>query len=254
MKTRLCRMAILPLFICLCGCLTVAKERSYSVRIVDDNSPDSPLKASGQVVFHEEPSVGDPNTLNSRTEYDVAFTNVSSKDIRAYEVVIESMTEHGMGQRHTDRGDFFFQHQSMFPIGSQQVLQFVMPPAPGWSVTQYDPSAQPSAAKAAFSVSFVEFADGSTYGSSKWGGALPEARRATVARLQDLQQAFKNGGETALKNTLDAALVRKDNPSPTKDQLEHLEVFFNEGGSAALTAKIEEFLIAAKEHGLTSAN
>jgi len=51
-------------------------------------------------------------------------------------------------------------------------------------VSPYDPSTPPAKASATFSVSFVEFSDGSTYGSSKWGRSLPDARRLTSRYIQ----------------------------------------------------------------------
>jgi len=248
MKPRL-NQALLLLIVCLCcGRTTLADELTYAVTLVNESPPDCPLKASGQIVFHEQLF---QNAVKTRWDFDIAITNVSSKGILAYEGEINFTPELGLPVREIDQPDFFFKRQIMTP-GNQRVLK--LDPGPTGTVG-YDPSMQqPKVAKATFTVSFVEFADGSTYGSSKWGSALPKARRVTVARLQELDQAFKNGGETALKNALDAALARKDNPSPTADQLEHLKLIFDQDGSAALTAKMEESLTAAREHGLAKAN
>jgi hypothetical protein len=248
--------ALLLLIVALCCTrTTVAEQRMYAVPLIDAGPPDSPLKASGQIVFHEEllenAEVDCGHCLKTRWDFDIIVTNISSKDILAYKGEINATPELGLPVREIDEPDFFFKSQIM-TTGYQRVLK--LDPGPTGTV-DYDPShQQPKVAKATFTVSFVEFADGSTYGTSKWGNALPKARRVTVARLQELEQAHKNGGEAALKNALDAALARKDNPSQTSDQLEHLKFIFEQDGSAALAAIIEESLTLASEHGLATAN
>jgi hypothetical protein len=231
-----------------CGHFTLAGEHTYAVTLVDESPPDSPLKASGQIVFHEELF---QNAVKTRWDLDIAITNVSSKDILAYQGEINAIPELGPPVREIDQPDFFLKPQIMTP-GYQQVLK--LDPGPTGTVDYDSSQQQPKVAKATFTVSFVEFSDGSTYGTSKWGRVLPKARRVTVARFQELEQAYKNGGETELKNALDAALARKDNPSPTTDLLEQLKLILDQDGSAAVTAKIEETLTAAKGHGLTTAN
>lgn len=248
--------ALLLLIAALCCTRpTVAEERIYGVLLIDASPPDSPLKASGQIVFHEEllenAKADCGHCLKTRWDFDITVTNISSKDILAYEGEINATPELGPNIREIDEPDFFFKSQIM-TTGYQRVLK--SDPGPTGMV-DYDPSQQqPKVAKATFTVSFVEFADGSTYGTSKWGSALRKARRVTVARLQELEQAYENGGEAALKNALDAALVRKDNPSPTADLLEQLKLILGQDGSSAVSAKMEETLTAAKEHGVTTAN
>jgi hypothetical protein len=220
----------------------VAPERSYSVRLDDEGGIDSPLKASGQIVFHEELF---KNAVRFRWQEDITYINATSKDIRAYEVEIDSVPERGGGFAHVDHNDLFFSREMLVP-GSQRTLRSGnnSPSA----VVPYDGNKQqPVISKANFTVRFVEFSDGTTYGNSEWGNSLPAARLDTTIRMKELQRAYQDGGDTALRSALAAELARPENRRPTAERLEHFKLTLEQDGPAALIAKIQNSLNVVKE-------
>jgi hypothetical protein len=222
-----------------------APERTYAVRLADEGDPNSPIRAAGQLVFHEQLF---QNAVGFRWQVDMALTNASSKDIRAYEVQFDATPERGGGFTYIDRKDFFYSRQNMFPPGSQQLWRSDESPRAMVPFSAVQP--QPTIAKVTFKVLFVEFSDGTLFGGSEWGRSLPAARAATVARMKELQQAYKDGGDTEMRGALAVALARSDTPTPAKEQLEHLKVTLDEDGSAAMATKISDSLAVAAERGL----
>ncbi|MGB2626286.1 MAG: hypothetical protein WAK20_05825 [Candidatus Acidiferrum sp.] len=261
MKWKLLELVFLLAGSLYCGCTTdaddrlstagatgnqgVPLERTYAVKLVDESRSDSPLKASGQIVFHEELF---QNAVQFHWETDITYTNVGTKEILAYEVEIDSTPERGGGFAHIDREDFFFKGQGMFPPGSQQVLRSQDSPR---AVVPYDESKQqPVIAKVNFQVRFVEFSDGTIYGGGSWGRSLHDARLATIAQIKELKRAYQDGGDAALSKALDAALAEPDNPKPTVEQLEHFNAILTQNGSPALVKRMNDSLDAAKERGM----
>lgn len=239
--------ATILFLLCCCHGRLLAGERTYSVRIIDNGPSDAPLKASGDIVFHEELF---QNAAKLHWDVNVTFTNVSSKTIVAYEAEIDSVPEYGSGMRYVDHTDFFFDPPNMLKEGSQRIRKFDTP----YAVGKYNSSAPPVAATAKCTLLFVEFADGSSYGNSEWSKSLPKARRITLLRVQDLSRAYESGGETALKEAFGGALARADDPRPTLDQLRQLEADLKERGPAFVASKMKEFMLVGKERGLTEDN
>lgn len=236
--------ALFLLILAVCFASTVhAGQRTYAVTLIDESPSDSPLRASGRFAFHEESF---QTSVKTQWDVDIVISNVSSKNILAYEAEISAIPELGPAIRQIDHPDFFFNRQDMSP-GCRRALK--LEPGPT-AVNSYDPSTPTHTANATFAVFFVEFADGTTYGRSRWGSSLPEARRVFFARLKELNEAYKDRGERALTNALNALLARTDNPSPTRDQIAILKFALDEGGFAALLAKIQESLAAARARGM----
>ena len=223
----------------------VAPERTYAVKLADENDSNSPIRASGQLVFYETLF---QNAVEFRWQVDAAFTNASSKDIRAYEVQFDATPERGGGFNYIDRKDFFYSQQSMFPPGSQQLWRSDESPRAVVPFSAAQP--QPTIAKVSFKVLFVEFSDGTTYGGSEWGRSLPAARLIAVARMKELQQAYKEGGDVEMRGALAVALARSDTPTPAKEQLQHLKDTLDQDGSTALVSKIQDSLAVVTERGL----
>ncbi|HTT21814.1 MAG TPA: hypothetical protein VMG82_22990, partial [Candidatus Sulfotelmatobacter sp.] len=77
-------------------------------------------------------------------------------------------------------------------------------------------------------VTFVEFADGTTFGRSQWGNQLPLQREKELGYMQKLIESYDQGGKTALAGALSAEAVRETDPTYLKlfalemqDLLEH---------------------------------
>jgi hypothetical protein len=226
------------------GALALADESTYTIPLTDDAPSDCPLKASGRFVVYE---VMLQDSMKISWSFNILISNIGPKDILAYEAEIDATPEHGLPLDQINRPDFFFD-RAIMKSGGERTLRLEPGPTTEFG---YNPSIQePHTPNASFTVSFIEFADGTTYGKSKWGQSLPEARRAFLIQLQKLEESYKTGGGTALKNSLDLALTRLDLPQPTLFQLESLKSTLNEGGEAAFAARVEEARAAAKEHGL----
>jgi hypothetical protein len=144
MKCRFTKILI-PTFLIVvlcCGRATGAKpvqqgvpaERSYTVQLTDDGGADSPFKASGHIVFHEELF---QDAVRYRYEVDMTFTNTTAKDIRAHEVEVDPIAERGGGFSHIDREDFFFLQEDVFPPGSNRAWRWTKSPT---TVVDYDGS------------------------------------------------------------------------------------------------------------------
>jgi hypothetical protein len=240
MKAMLAVILALP----ACGFAGQAGQRTYSPPFVDASPANSPMKANAiKPIVVREQLLQDAVAVGG-WDLDASLTNVSSKDILAYEVRVNVEAELGGGGIYVEKVDLFF-NRGTFSPGSQRSLQFSMPL---WHVSGYNPSAPRAKASATFSVSFVEFSDGSTYGSSKWGRSLPDARRLTTRYIRQLQEAYASGGEQALKTALSSLQARKGDPEATKGELWHLERTLNTGGVSASIAEMGDFLAAAEKH------
>jgi len=111
---------------------------------------------------------------------------------------------------------------------------------------------QPAPAKAVFRVLFVEFADGSEFGSSNWGYELPDIRKRTMERLQEAMDAFQDSGEEGLRKALTTARARSDNQGITAAAVNEITEILEAKGSDAAVAKIQERLTAARARGALS--
>jgi hypothetical protein len=97
-------------------------------------------------------------------------------------------------------------------------------------------------------VVFVQFDDGSKYGSSDWGEHLSEGRAATIERMKELLQAYRSGGESALRMTMARELARPENSSYTQAALRIFDDNLKTNGPEAFISKINDRLKAAQLH------
>ena len=218
-----------------------AQTHDLSVQITDVGGSNTPIVASGQVSFHEVPSA---ESVKTQWSIEVRMLNVSGKTILAYEVSIRAMPDRGGPVVHTARADYFFRSELRFVTGSEETLNV---PMRNWHVTPLEESARPKVPKASFEVIFVEFADGSKFGTSEWGSGLSAVRAQTIERLQSVSRQSQNSGEDGLRLALANEIGAGGDSEFARAVLNDVKTTLDDKGWRAATEQINGFLEAAKE-------
>jgi hypothetical protein len=172
------------------------------------------------------------------------LVNASTKTIVAYEVSIEATPDYGGGFEHVQQVDHYFDPQLQFVPGAQESLTFS---GPGWS-TGPRGNAAPAVPRASFTVLFVEFSDGSKFGTSHWAAKLSDGRQRAVERMQEMAAAYQDSGEDGLRGSLTAALGRQDNPFATLALMNRLKWILDSEGPDGLAKEVNEYLAAGHAH------
>ncbi len=209
-------------------------------QIADLSGPDSPIKASGQASFHQELSA---ESVKSQWKIAARLVNVSNKTVLAYEASFELFPDYGGGVCRTQQADYFFRLELEFKPGVQQTVD---EDSPSVDVTPREKGAKPTRPTASFRVIFVQFADGSKFGTSQWGTALSAVRKQTIERLQIVLEAFRSSGGEGLRLALAKARARPDNPALTNAILDDANDTLETKGPGAAAVQITGFLDAAQ--------
>jgi hypothetical protein len=239
-KTTLLQSAGSALLLLVLNSLLAGQTHDVVLEISNVTGPDSPIEASGQTSFHEELS---PDSCKTQTKIGARLVNVSKKTILAYEVSILAIPDCGGGMQHTVHADYFFRPELQFGPGAQEVADY---DTPSWNVTPRKEGATPATPKATFEVIFVQFADGSKFGTSRWGTALPAVRKQTAEQLQVVLEAYRSSGEEGLALALAKARVYQDNPTFTNAILDDIKETLEAKGPEATAVEITAFLDAAQ--------
>ena len=217
----------------------------FAVNLTQGSVPGSPIVVSaGQVKFTEKIY---PDRVETSWAVHAQLLNASSKPILAFELSVHAVPDHGQAIAYVSQQDYFFK-ENLAPVPGSQfsldvddqirgVLHLKASPSPGEARTP----------KANLRVIFVEFADGSNYGTSDWGKNLKEGRAATVERMNELLQAYQSGGEGALRTTIARDLAAPDTPPYTVNALRILDHVLSADGVEGLALRIEEQLRVAQE-------
>jgi hypothetical protein len=220
-------------------------SRDYVVSVSGETPADSPVKAAGQVVVHEEQS-GD--SLKEKLAFDISFRNDSPKSILAYDIVVDVSSENGPVVHHKSRADFLFRKELELAPGAEDLFQLETP-----SIQTTRPNTQTAAkAEVHVNVEFVEFVDGTTYGKSTWGTSLSQARLEAVDAMRAAIQAFKANGDEGLRGALEGTLAKKNLTKHGTDVLRGLKAILDSDGSEIAVQKMNSFLEAAQRRGGTS--
>jgi hypothetical protein len=230
--------SMLGLILCmgLTGLGISAQTRSASVQVGDGSPAGSPLLVTGKVLFEEQLSA---DRVVGRYTVDAVFTNVSPKPILCYQVAFDLSPENGGGTHSIYNDDRFFGEE--IQPGSQYELQ--EKPRP-WEITPSNPKLLPGTARAQARVVFVEFSDGSRFGSSTWGDHLTTERGNATATLNSLLKAYEGGGSGPLAQNLQDAIKNPTEPygSITSVVVNHIETVLDTKGSGAAVAEIQRYL------------
>lgn len=245
------RVQILVAALILAGLSCPAYAQTHddlTLDVTDVSDPDAPIKiTAGQISFKQEIY---SDHVKSACAVRVELENVSWRTILTYEVSLLAMPRYGGAFSRVDRRDHFFTQNVTFVPGSQDLLEYdcsrsTAVSREGVPIKPRKSSADP---KAELKVVFVEFVDGARYGTSDWSEHLSEGRATTIERMKELLEAYRTGGDSALRTTMARELARPDNPSYTQAALRILGYNMQTDGEAGLVSKINEKLRAAQEH------
>lgn len=235
------RLARLSLPLLLSSPWLLGETHDFSLPIIDVSDQGSPIAVSGQVSFHEELAV---DSVKTQWTIEAHLINTTNKTILAYEVSIDAISDHGGGVHHAEQADHFFRSELEFAPGAQEIVDVA---TPNQQLTPRKEGDTPKAPKASFKVIFVQFADGSKFGTSNWGSGLSRSREQTLERLRAVSEQSRTSGEGGLRLALAGALAREDNPKFTTIVLEHLRQTLDAKGPDSAAAEITEFLTAAEK-------
>jgi hypothetical protein len=242
MKSSLIPAAILS--VCLMAMGLSAQTRNTTIQITDGSLAESPLRVIGNVSLDEQTFA---DKLVVRDALDAVLTNVSSKTIIAYEVVLDVFPGQGGGSHEQYTDDRFFGNE--IQPGSQYLLQQTHGRSQVIPLSDVTRVLRPAQAQAR--VVFVEFADGSKFGASKWAAGLSTERMHAVTRLNGFLKAYENGGDTPLADALANSLGAQssDDTFGTDASLvaNHVKSILDSKGSGAAVAEIHRFLDNANQ-------
>jgi len=217
------------------------KSHQLAIHVIDSSPTESPLQASGQVQFDEE--IAEDNVRTGYT-LDVKLKNVSTKSVLAFEVLLDIFSDHGTGFKLDHDFDSYFREEAMLAPGAEYLLQ----EKPNhWAISPFVAVASPTKAQADVKVVFVEFADGSKFGDGKFAENLAAERRATVDGLNELDQAYHNGGAVNLLPVITEGLARPANPPAAMIILRQIKSIMDTQGPEAAEAKIHSLLNTANQ-------
>lgn len=219
-----------------------------SIDVTDVSDPAAPIKVSaGKLSFKQDVFA---DSVKTACTAHIELTDVSWRTVLAYEALVRATAHYQGGVDRTDREDDFFEAKPTFVAGSRQTLDYDC--SSNVAIRRGDSPVKPQrrtgAPEATFKLLFVEFLDGATYGSSEWGDRLHQGRAATIESMKGLLQAYRDGGERSLRNTMAAALAGSDDPSYTKDALRLLQGKLDGKGINALISTLSARLEAAQVH------
>lgn len=217
------------------------QTKALSIPVTDLGTSESPITPSGNVVIVEKML---PDSVQTQWNMMLQLTNMSGKAIVAYEFVVTATPEHGLGVNDTYEADSFFRPESDFQPGAQRTATGGYP---GWQVVPEKAGSPPGKTWAKFRLVFVEFADGSKYGTSRWATCLSDARERAIKRMQQAEAAYAASGKDGLHNALATALATNTDPLTSCAALLYLKNTFDSSGAETALAEINEFLARAEE-------
>jgi hypothetical protein len=217
------------------------QTRSVSALISDESPADSPLRVTGQVLFEENLSEesNSPSQAVGRSTIDAGLTNVSSKAILCYQIAFDLSPANGGGKHSIYNDDRFFGEE--LQPGSFYRLQ---EKPGGWEISPSNPKLLLGTARVRAKVVFVEFSDGSRFGSSPWGDHLSADRGNAIATLNSLLKSYEGGGNVQLAQELQRTIANptESRTSITSAVVYHIKSIFDMQGSGATATEIQRYL------------
>src|SRR5580658_5179345 len=177
--------------VCLC---------QIKIPLVDISAAGSPVRISETLVFQDDPT----KALRYTYLIDGSMTNVSNKEIVLTVIHISGTGVGAPGIDHTVAVERFFGSNGLNPGGVEAIdhtpLRLGPAVSEGSVPVETGPAASPSATTA--ELTFLQFADGSTWGDPDVGRQQLSMRTKTLGELHKLEQILDEQGEPGLKNEL----------------------------------------------------
>lgn len=165
------------------------KVYDYTVKVINsEKSLASPLTATGTCSIHEQ--ILPDNSVSTEWRMDISLTNMSSKEILAYEFSLDLISDHGAKVRYIQQADYIFTPELIIKPGAVDPLDF---DPHSTMVTPHETTPFVRQANATINVLFVQFSDGTKYGRSKWSDNLHAYRTTALERLKSLSDAYQTG-------------------------------------------------------------
>jgi hypothetical protein len=223
------------------SCSAYAQTLDTTAQLNDLSDKDSPLHATGQASFHTALSMN-----KERLECSVVgnVTNISSKTVVAFEASLELSSE-GSGCVHADYTiDYIFDRNLLAPGSHYDLID--RSPA---GETDYSGTRAAREPQAQFRVQFVQFADGSSFGSSLWSERLESERRTKVELMKSLLHSFDAGDVSALTTDVKDRLARPGTPRYLDALLRKTSETIEQKGADAAIDDLHEWLTNAEKRG-----
>jgi len=218
---------------------------------VNKGPANTPLRGDGRVTYSTKIA---ENNVETEYEVDAKLSNISPKPVVAFEAIVDMDLGYSVGTHAEYHFDSFFDADPLMPGSSWDIsaaprrdsMPFIggRGQAPNREIV-------PAMREPVFEVriSFVQFADGSEFGASKWGNALPQQRRDLTALIRHLLDEFDKNKEDGLSSAIDTKLSDQDNSmNDTSSFLLALRFKLHEKGAAATVDYLRKCLQNARQH------
>lgn len=209
-------------------------DKRFSVALVDRSEEASPLRGSGEASFYVNDS---EDTIKEECALDGLLRNVSAKDILAFDASVDLFPGLGGGTRLQYHIDYIFDNKLLKPGSS-----FPIHSSPSRSEFPRNQATPSERAKAEVRVTFVQFADGSTFGRGEWGESIWTERNAEIDRMNALMRAYDGGGAGAFSTALIEMLTEARNSQGVRDRLNQIKDVRDRQGAEVAAAEVRRYL------------
>ena len=233
--------------------LLQSEPRSQSSKmelvVSDKSATGAPLHATGSAAVSIRITT---EGVESTAELKGTVKNVSAKPIMAFEAVIDLFPSYGGGDRVFLHFDYYFSKESLIPNAASEIALGPHKEVVHWNKPEHpitlDDIHQPPDARADVTVTFVQFADGTTFGVSQWGSSLTAQRKSLVDIMRGLLFAYDRDGEAGLKSAIGAVTARPDLPSEIYSSATDIDQKLRKNGAAATVEYLKDSLANAQRH------
>jgi len=188
--------------------------------------------------------------IESAAQLTATLKNISTKPIMAFEAITDLSPSYGGGDRMTSHADYFFLDSLLTPGLSTEINI-----APHKEIvfgnradhpTSFDDIHQPSQARADVKVTFVQFDDGTTFGTSQWAKTLAAERENMMAIMRGLLLAYDANREAGLKSAIEKEQAKPELPTEVSAHLSLIQTKLLEAGATMAAQYIKDRLANAQ--------
>jgi hypothetical protein len=189
--------------------------------------------------------------VQSNSKLTAELKNVSSKPIMAFEVVVDLFSSYGGGDRTVSRVDYFFSNQALMPNSTSPLSVPLHQGFVHWS--QGSPPSTlgdigPPSPKADVKVTFVEFADGTTFGGCEWASGLSARREKMIEIIDSLLRAFDRDKGTGLSSAIEREEAKADKSSELYSSLADVRQKLRDQGPSATVEFLKKYVANAERN------
>jgi hypothetical protein len=215
--------------------------------VSDKSSAGAPLQAAGNATASSE--ITDKG-IESTAQLTARLKNISTKPILAFEAITDLSPSYVGGDRMTSHHDFFFSDSLLTPGSSTEIAIAPHKEIVFWNRAEhpanFEDIHQPSQARAEVKVTFVQFADGTTFGASQWSRTLTAERENMMAIMGGLLLAYDADREAGLKSAIEKELAKPEIPNVVFSSLGMIQQKFREAGATLTVQYLRDCLANAQ--------